>query len=474
MGAGSQRAIRIVKEKVPGTTPDTPRLRDIRNTGGSGISNERTQLTSNEFRSDRQIITSRLGNNQPAISIPVEFCFNSFDDFLAGGVGSQWNGGAYISLNTSVASNGVLTLPVGEDFSAHNIYEGCFIVLDSVENKGIYRVGSVSDNEATLVDPDDGSPVTLTVATETVTMYTGHYYQKIDASSSNITLVGVDSTMEKVGGDSFISLGVRVGDSLYISGCSTSGNNGWKTVGAVEDRKITFANAIITNETITTGDVEITTSAGLLKSGVDLNTFTIEEAFEDINEYHNVTGAKVGSMSMSFQPDAMITGEFALQAQGYNGLQKTAIPSSVIVPANTNNVFDSYTGGLTITGGVIPESTITGFDFSIDNALERRFPLGQRNASSIGVGRLNCTGNISAYFPDGTLARMYDNETIFGAEMKVVDLFENGYIFGWPKLKFSTNGREATENDVTQSLAFQALGGDMMTTMFIIKQPAII
>mgnify|MGYP000633719452 CR=1 FL=1 len=50
-------------------------------------------------------------------------------------------------------------------------------------------------------------------------------------------------------------------------------------------------------------------------------------------------------------------------------------------------------------------------------------------------------------------------------EIDIEDLDGNSYIFGWPRLKFTTYGRDTSENDVTQSLAFQALGGDPMTTM---------
>ena len=41
------------------------------------------------------------------------------------------------------------------------------------------------------------------------------------------------------------------------------------------------------------------------------------------NGVYNVTGAKVGTMSLAMQPDAVITGEFGFQGQTYSGMDAT-------------------------------------------------------------------------------------------------------------------------------------------------------
>jgi hypothetical protein len=108
--------------------------------------------------------------------------------------------------------------------------------------------------------------------------------------------------------------------------------------------------------------------------------------------------------------------------------------------------------------------------FTLDNGLNRRYAIMNQDACSIGEGRSNLTGTINAYFPDSTLADLYSAETIFEARIQLQDLDSNSYTFVWPRMKFTSDSRDVTENDVTESLGFQALGGNALTNMYIRKQ----
>lgn len=90
MAEGSRRNLSYVEETEWGTTPSTPSMKLLRNTGGGGIQLQRDSLQSQEYRSDRQIAAMRLGNKRPTLEVPFEFSFGSFDDFLEGALFGEW------------------------------------------------------------------------------------------------------------------------------------------------------------------------------------------------------------------------------------------------------------------------------------------------------------------------------------------------------------------------------------------------
>lgn len=90
MSEGSRRRLSFVTEVTPGTTPATPSMKRLRNTGGGGIQIDRTSLKSAEFRDDRRIPSMRLGNRAAKLDVPIEFSYGSFDDFLESAFFGAW------------------------------------------------------------------------------------------------------------------------------------------------------------------------------------------------------------------------------------------------------------------------------------------------------------------------------------------------------------------------------------------------
>jgi len=85
MGYGTGARSRLIHcvETVEGTTPIAPSWKTLRRTtGGSGITISRQTLESSELRADRQSAIPGLGNKGIAVNVPLEFSFDSFDDFL--------------------------------------------------------------------------------------------------------------------------------------------------------------------------------------------------------------------------------------------------------------------------------------------------------------------------------------------------------------------------------------------------------
>lgn len=294
--AGSQRSLRYIMETTFGTTPSTPTLETIRNTGGSGVGLDRSQLQSSEFRSDRNVANMRLGNKTPNLEIPFELSYESFEDLIASALFSDWE----------------------------------------------------------------------------------------DTDSS-----GTDDTV---------------------------------------------------------------------KNGTTQKSMTIEEAFEDISVFQVARGMIVNSMSLNIQPNQIITGSFGFAGKAVDAPADTTIASSVNAP-NNNPPFDSYTGSISEDGTQI--AIVSGLSLSLENGLDPKYVLFADEANHIGAGRCNVTGELSAYFADKTLLDKFVGETESSLEVELTDPSGNTYTITLPRIKFTGESKNISENDIVQTLPIQALYDDV-------------
>ena len=483
--AGSNRYLAFIKEVTAGTTPATPVLAKIRNTGGNGVTNERSVLQSGEIRSDRGISDVRLGQNQPACSIPFEFSYASFDSLLEGALGSRMKGGYELSVTvdflTSPASTidhatGLSWLDLGLNISDYIVISN----TDETGNAGLYKITNISNgsgtNDRLTVTLADGTTAkTFTADTDdAVTIISGYKGGSVNTATTGITVSATGKTYTAAAALWITTFNLKIGDVIYFSGFAQSGNNGWKKVTAVTDLILTVSNTC-TNETISTGTVYMGSKVGYIVSSTsaDIQSYTIEEGFTNITQYHNIKGAKVDKFAISCQPDKMIDGSFDFIGMTYSGFTGTSIASSV-TEAGSNSPFDSFTGSLSINSGSITETLaiVSGLSLQISNGLSRRFAVMSQNAAGVGEGRVNISGSVNAFFTTSApLATLFAAETEIDLSLRLVDLDGNAYLINIPKLKFTKDSRSISETDVTESLDFQALINDSNITMYILKQP---
>lgn len=214
------------------------------------------------------------------------------------------------------------------------------------------------------------------------------------------------------------------------------------------------------------GDVFTT---NVLKCGTSLKSFTIEEAYTDIGVYLVGRGMKVNQLSLNFQPNSILTGQFDLIGYSFGAVGAATI-ATVTNPANSNPVFDTFTGALNEAGS--PLAIITGGQINLNNGLDAKFPLFSQQAYAIGAGRTNVTGNISAYFTNKTLLEKFLNETESSLTITCEDSLGNEIEFHLPKIKYTGGARNISENEVVVNLPFQALHDATDTTLKIIRTAA--
>lgn len=203
-----------------------------------------------------------------------------------------------------------------------------------------------------------------------------------------------------------------------------------------------------------------TFSTNTLKIGSTLKSFSIEDAATDIAQFRLFTGATVSSLAVSIRPNQMVTGTFGMI--GKNMSISGSSVDAVKTASSTNQPFDAYSGTLKIAdaGGVLASSAIvTGFDFTLNNALAPTFVVGANTTPQLEFGMATVEGTITAYFEDAALINRFLNETQTALEVSVDDpTGSSDYTFLFPRVKI--NGASVPVDNPTSriiTLPFVAL-----------------
>ena len=220
-----------------------------------------------------------------------------------------------------------------------------------------------------------------------------------------------------------------------------------------------------------TWDTSPSSLPDVLKVGTTPKYFSIEDAAQDISQFRLFTGMSVGSMSFSIAPNQMVTTTMTMVGKdmSMSGSGKTVTAATVAQP------FDSYSGDLSIgdVGAASAIATVTSLDFSIDNAMNATFVVGDDSTPCLETGMATVEGTMTAYFQDDTLIDRFIDEVESELIVSVDDpTGANTYTFGFPKIKI--NGADVPVDGQTSrivTLPFVALYDDTEGTNFYIERP---
>lgn len=203
-----------------------------------------------------------------------------------------------------------------------------------------------------------------------------------------------------------------------------------------------------------------TWSTNVLKVGTTPKYFSIEDAATDIAQFRLFTGMSVSSLAVSIKPNQMVTGTFSMVGKDMT-ISGTSV-DAVKTAASGNAPFDAYSGALSIgdAGSSLSSiATVTGIDFTINNALAPTFVVGSASTPQLESGMATIEGTITAYFEDATLINRFINETETGLQVIVDDpTGSSDYTWLFPRVKI--NGAEVPVGGPTArtiSLPFVAL-----------------
>lgn len=284
----------------------------------------------------------------------------------------------------------------------------------------------------------------------------------ITAATLTIAASGVFWTVTRSAG-SYLTDGMKIGDVVRITAGAFNALNLNKNVQVVT-LTATVATVYVLNGTAMFAEGPIA-SATIAWPGkktfvpttghTDLS-FAIEHWFSDIAQSELFLGCKVATMDLALPATGLAT--IALGFLGKN--VQTDVSQYFTSPtALTSTGIVAAVNGVLVAGGT-PLGVVTGATMRIDGGYTADPVVGSNSPPTIFPGRVNLTGQLTAYFENATLRDAFYNETAqslllaFTTDNTAAADF---ITFTITRLKFGAATKDDGEKGIIQTLPFQGL-----------------
>lgn len=293
------------------------------------------------------------------------------------------------------------------------------------------------------------------------------------AQSITITAVGSNFTLTRATG-SFLTDSFKVGTVVRLTGVGLNTANASNNLLIVSVAATVLTVIALSNVTpVAEGpiaSVAVTTvgkQTFVPKTGHTDDSYSVEQWFSDIAQSEVYTGMKVGGVAISLPATGLVTSNFTFMGKD---LTKTGTSAYFTDPtaANTKGIFAAVNGALVVNGQDV--ACITSMDFNVERAMEPTVCLGTNSASDIFAGKIKITGNLSAYFEDGSIRDYFANETkvsLVVAMTTTEDKNSDVITFVIPFAKLSSFESKDAELGIIQTAAFTALLNNDVSTGLI-------
>lgn len=275
------------------------------------------------------------------------------------------------------------------------------------------------------------------------------------------------------------------GQWIKISGFSTTGataaNNGCYFIVA---RRTTGLDVLpnVPVATTSTNNNTLWVQGSYVRNGTTESSYSFERYHTDVTQYFDYTGLLVNTFSVTAAANAIVTGSF-----DFIGKEATRAATSGTAIAKTDagtaDVFNGVSNVARVMEGfgtsfstIDSDLIVQQISFTLTNNVRGISGIGFLGFADVGVGVMSVTGNLNAYFKDGTFYDTYIAATDTGFSFELTDNDDNTYIFTFPKIKIATDtinvsGQNA---DVVENMTWQAvMHPTLLYTMQVDKMPAI-
>lgn len=281
----------------------------------------------------------------------------------------------------------------------------------------------------------------------------------VNASAPALDVVTLTNMLG--GGGSIAATGAGQTVSAFSGG--QTGVRGVFTVGSLADDGITVVEDL-------PGDVSagaaVTIKASMLRnpaeeSEITNRSFSFEQSHADVGQYFNYQGQRVGSLSLEVATGSIVSGSFTLGGLGAARRAATTLNTAPYTPKATapTEVMNATTNvGSLVKNGTILSTAIQSISLEgqanlrSQNAVSSKFPRG------IGLGRLNITGTVTAYFETGEMWDHFANHDTVSLAWDFEDIDGNTYWFTMPALKFASDpvSPGGIDQDVVEEMEFMS------------------
>lgn len=293
----------------------------------------------------------------------------------------------------------------------------------------------------------------------------GGAFANLDASDDDDGVITAGTTVGNLDFDldatgNTITLGSSVVHDIvsgqWVKLTGSSGDDGYHLASDVTGQVLTVPS-ITTTETI---ESVATIEGAMLRNGVTQHSWTLEKFFSDIAQYISFTGMMVGGMNLSMAVNAILTGDFTFVGKD-SAIDGATVGTGTANAATTTDVMNAVSNlGNILEGGVpITGTFIQNLSIGVDAGLRPQGGIGNLGNVAVGLGRINITGDLTAYFENATLYNKYLNNTETSISFRLTDSTGNVYVITLHRVKYSTGEVVAggVDSDVLINMSYQAI-----------------
>ena len=196
------------------------------------------------------------------------------------------------------------------------------------------------------------------------------------------------------------------------------------------------------------------------RNGVNVKTYSIETAFQDVANYFLYQGQRVGDMVLNVNTGEVLNGNFTFAGEAVQLDDATQFADSYTIPTTTPVLNATDNVVRITTGGQSAASCVRNFSMNLTNNLRNINCVGSKFPQNIGLGQQAITGNLATYM--GTdldnLTRMLTHE-FFSVGIGFIDTEGNGLHVFMPRVVLNEGSAPipGVNQDVDEQMAFTAL-----------------
>lgn len=259
----------------------------------------------------------------------------------------------------------------------------------------------------------------------------------------------------------------EVGQWLLFTGWSNAGNNGWKQIATnADDNTITITDADMVAEA-SGGSGAIRGST--IKNGTTERSFSLEEAYTDVDKLRLFQGQRVASVNWAFAPASILTGSFGFSGTTILTADDTADAATLWygsgsrTDANTNSVLNSTANvGDIYINGTKSTACFKTLDLTLDNGLRPTDCVGDKFPGAINYGKQVVSGTLTKLFVDWTLYDLFYAHTDISIALGAYNS-QGGIHIHLPRVTLTSDDVSlggGTGSDVDEPFGFTALRYD--------------
>ena len=171
-----------------------------------------------------------------------------------------------------------------------------------------------------------------------------------------------------------------------------------------------------------------------------LKSYSLEVGYTDISVFFQYLGMIASKLSMKLSVGAIVTG--AIDFMGKSMTIPTAVvtgmgaaaASQTFTPANaTKGVIDIYENEVALSATTYVKSA----DFDIDISLRMQDAIGVFGTSGLASGTYKVMGKLEMYLADSSIYNKLLSGAATAVTLPLLDVNGNGYIFYFPKVKYT-------------------------------------